>query len=362
MCQHVWCDRCPSLTDDYYNFQGYDPEDLPPTYPPRDDPPPGNSADSSRPLPLGPESPKAEAGTSSALSRFEFAELTERFDYAAAMDNINLGYSSDVNIPRGWQIQSSIIPTIKEYFDTKDEFDKSFEILAHNATHESGEQVWFGFKPEDIISSGALQLLDPQRNNLETPIHPLLQRDNWHNTPDEIYKFLEPALRLASCFLGEPLACQWWCTWRFGYREVDMQKTAMNGEPIQYITKAVENSDENSLELIEHLRKLGNITAPGEGRLLSIRWYGDPTVWEEEDEIGLRTCCGYTSARLLSRNPFPDGHQYLRVGISMHKDFYIAADRFMNTQNPDPDVILRFNFFFMVTLVHEVKISRIPRI
>ena len=357
MCEHVWCELCPKLSDDYYNFQGYDPEDLPPTFPPREHPSAAKSADTSRPLPLGPESPIAEAGTSSSLGRFEFTELTERLDYFAVMDNINLGYSSDVDIPRGWAIQSSEVPTVKRYFQTKEEFDKSFEVLAHNATNENGEKVWFGFKPEELLSSGAIQSLDPRKNDLEIPIHPLLQRDNWHNTPDEIYKFLEPALQLASCFLGEPLACQWWCTWRYGQREVDMQKTVMSGEPIQYITEAVQNTEGNCVELIEHLYDLGNLTAPGEGRLLSIRWYGDTTAWEQEEDISLRSSCGYTNCKLLSRNPFGEGHQYLRAGISMHNHFYITADRLMNTQNPDPDVVLRFNFFFMVTLVHEVKIS-----
>ena len=355
MCQHIWCKKCPSLSDDYYNFQDYDKEDLPPTFPPRDDPAPETSAHTSRSLPLGPESPEGEAGIPSAISTFEFGELTDRFDYAAGMDNVNLGYSSDVNVPPGWKMISSNMPTVTEYFDHKYKFDISLNIVRHNLTHKRGKQARFGFKPEELISSGALQTLGPLPNNLTIPIHPLLQRDNWHNTPDEIFKFLEPALRLASCFFREPLACQWWCTWRYGHREVDSQRVAMNGVPVQYISKAVENSEANCVEVIEHLHKLGTITAPGEGRLLSIRWYGDSFVWEEEEDIELRTACGYMAPRLLSRHPFSAGHQYLRVGISMHKNFYIAADRLMNTKNPDPDIILRFNLFFMVTLLHEVS-------
>ncbi|MCJ1286261.1 hypothetical protein MMC26_005606 [Xylographa opegraphella] len=275
----------------------------------------------------------------------------------------------DIHVLRGYQpfTTSDLKPAV--YYKNLDLFYK-LPQLPPSRVYE-GQQIHYGFNPEHLNATGALFKENTLPNNLNNPIHEILNINHWTNTEDSIYKTLEPALRLASMFLQQPVAFQWWCTVMFGERSLDLAAPGLSGLPAQRIKEHIPITNENSSILTEYLKFLGTHVVPEEGHIFTFR-FAEQNKLDDLATNALQKPCGdtyglsltildYKSTRAIGRSWLEHWfvakpkRKYNRVRVLMHGDFYITARKFRDTTNLDINHFLRFNFIFAATLLHEIS-------
>ena len=102
-----------------------------------------------------------------------------------------------------------------------------------------------GFDPEVLVKNHILWDDRVKPNNLKNPIHPILRQDRWKSVPPEMYRFLHPALRLASKFLTAASCSQFWTTLFAGRRETDLYASVAHGTGQQHIRHDVDASSDS---------------------------------------------------------------------------------------------------------------------
>ena len=96
------------------------------------------------------------------------------------------------------------------------------------------DHLW-GFDSATLTDHGIMTDPRVKPNNLENPIHPIFRQDRWKSTPPEFYRFLHPALRLASRLLTSASCSQYWITLFLGRREIDRAASVQLGVSKQRI-------------------------------------------------------------------------------------------------------------------------------
>ena len=211
LCSHARCSFCPNIpvpTRESPKPIEFPPRDTP--FSPRSDrasvsgsEQPASPPDISATIP---ESPEYDTPTWLPKGLIQIAEITSQ---AARIDVDRVTRDNpDVKVFRGYRGNTVAVVTPEIYYDAKQQFDAiPPQLRADFELHEEGP-VYFGFKPEDLVAKGALFKKGILPNNLNNPIHEIFHIDHWTNTEDSIYAVLEPALRLASMFLQQPVAFQ----------------------------------------------------------------------------------------------------------------------------------------------------------
>lgn len=200
-----------------------------------------------------------------------------------------------------------------------------------------------GFRPEELLWSGALDLKDCRPSNLTNKIHSLFGRNRFDDCPDYIYDQFIPALRLATLFLTKPSCFQFWVTVGLGKREFDEEGTRRCGYATERIEKNVPMTEENTDRLINYIKELDQSTLVHFGFKPALELHGSH-AWAVAQEI-----CDYYVEK--PRLPFTG---IRRHNVRLHGDFYIAAQRLAQLTHPDPAQQLRFQFFLAVVLLHEL--------
>ena len=200
-----------------------------------------------------------------------------------------------------------------------------------------------GFRPEELIWNGALELKDCRPSNLTNEIHSLFGRNRFDDCPDYIYDQFIPALRLATIFLTKPICFQFWVTVGLGKRKFDEEGTRRCGYATERIEKNVPMTEENTSQLISYIKEMDRSTLVHFGFKPALKLHGSH-AWAVAQEI-----CDYYVEK--PRKPFIG---IRRHNVRLHGDFYTAALRSAQLTHPDPAQQLRFQFFLAVVLLHEL--------
>ncbi|MCJ1399831.1 hypothetical protein MMC11_003034 [Xylographa trunciseda] len=274
----------------------------------------------------------------------------------------------DVKVLQGYRGASKVKLTPERYYELQQQFYSLPQVQADLGLHEGG-YIHYGFRPEDLLAKGALFKKGVLPNNLNNPIHEIFRIDHWTNTEDSIYKVLEPALRLASMYLQQPLAFQWWVTRMFAERSLDMAESKIQGRLIQRLKDQVPLTRKNTSIAMEYLKHLGSHVVPDEGHCFNFRFAEKERFQLVDPDCGECHGCTYLILAFGTKNKntispwidyrhvdarFPKG-KYNRVEVLIHSDYYIAARKFRDTKFLDINQYLRFNFLIAATLVHEVS-------
>ncbi|MCJ1383116.1 hypothetical protein MMC17_006229 [Xylographa soralifera] len=163
----------------------------------------GNGSTASPPQPSSPKRPRLPE-----VSEKNLEQLAEATSEAVRIDVDRVTRDNpDVNILQGYRAKTN--PNLKpeEYYQYLEDFYKLPHFPRSTGLYE-GRKLHFGFNPEHLDTTGALYKENALPNNLNNPIHAIFNINHWTNMEDSIYKVLEPALRLASMYLQQPVAFQ----------------------------------------------------------------------------------------------------------------------------------------------------------
>ncbi|KAL8959427.1 MAG: hypothetical protein Q9193_003707 [Seirophora villosa] len=247
--------------------------------------------------------------------------------------------SRNVEVPKGFQLGMAF--DIARYYHLRADFrrlDKRKRDLG--VIPQSTSYQKHGFRPEELLWYGAIDLKDCKGSNLTNEIHPLLRQDLFDDTPDHVYDQLIPGLRLATFFLSHPACMQFWITLAKGERRVDHEMSRRCGKTRHRISRNEPMTEENVTEVIQYMEKLGEAQAVHFTFIPGLAFEGDAAFGTA------RTVCDFQSE---------DSPRHMqRSNIRMHSDFYIIAKKLSTMVYPDPAQKLRFNFIFATLIVHEL--------
>ncbi|KAL8718990.1 MAG: hypothetical protein Q9225_003948 [Loekoesia sp. 1 TL-2023] len=254
-----------------------------------------------------------------------------------------LNTSRIVEVPKGYELGMAF--NVAKFYDLRSDFrrlDKRKRDLGIIPKSTRGQK--HGFRPEELLWYGAIDLKNCKPSNLTNEVHPLLSRDSFDDTPDHVYDQLVPGLQLATFFLSHPACMQFWVTLAKGERRVDHEMSRRCGKTRHRILRNVPMTKENVSEVIKYMRKLGKAKA--------VHFTFTPGLaFEGDAAFGIaRTVCDYQSEGSDSRQ-----HTDLQCSnVRLHSDFYIIAKKLSTMKYPDPAQKLRFNFIFAALIVHEM--------
>ena len=253
-----------------------------------------------------------------------------------------LSSSKRVQVPKGYELGMAY--DISNFYRQQSEarrFDKRKRDLGI-LPKRSGPHK-HGFRPEELLWYGAMELKDCKASNLDNEIHPLLARDRFDDTPDHIYDQFIPGLRLASQFLSHPSCMQFWVTLAKGERRVDRVMSERYRKTRHRISRDVPMTKENVDEVIGYMKDLGKAKA--------IHFTFAPGLaFQGSSAFGTaHTICNFQSDSEGRR----EGNVQC-CHVRLHSDFYIIAKKHSTMVYPDPAQKLRFNFIFAALIVHEM--------
>lgn len=257
------------------------------------------------------------------------------------MSSSNLEEVSEIEllryVPKGFPLQAAF---------TNAEYENALKLAKGSLPLSSGFQATessIGFCPVELMESYAIHRqkgASLKTSSLTNDIHPLFASDRFDECPEEIYLVLTPALRLASMFLTNPKASSYWLAMYHGEREICKDTSTKAGfeahrihNDIPYTSERFAEWEQWLLDAVKYVT-IGFDSIDPSSRIYGVMWW---------------PCAE-------SRQSLPLDPVYYRTGrIDLHTDFYTTAKRLsILGANADPDMILRFHFFFAVNIVHEV--------
>ncbi|KAI4156997.1 MAG: hypothetical protein L6R39_000860 [Caloplaca ligustica] len=253
--------------------------------------------------------------------------------------------SRNVEVPKGFQLGMAF--NMADFYNLRADFrrlDKRKRDLGVLPPSTSRQK--HGFRPEELLWYGAIDLKDCKDSGLTIEIHPLLRRDCFDDTPDHIYDQLIPGLRLATLFLSHPACMQFWVTLAKGERRVDHEMSRRCGKTRHRISRNVPMTKENTTEVIEYMKKLGKAKAIHFTFTAGLAFEGDAAFGTA------RTVCDFQSSEDSAEGR--RRHNLQCCNVRLHSDFYIIAKKLSTMVYPDPAQKLRFNFIFATLIVHEL--------
>ncbi|KAL8950798.1 MAG: hypothetical protein Q9222_003175 [Ikaeria aurantiellina] len=251
--------------------------------------------------------------------------------------------SRNIAVPRGYELGMAF--NLSEFYDLRSDFrrlDKRKRDLG--VIPPAIERQKHGFRPEELLWYGAIDLKDCKPSNLANDIHPLLDRDCFDDTPDHIYDQLVPGLRLATLFLSHPACMQFWVTLARGERRVDHEMSRRCGKTRHRISRNVEMTKENVKEVTKYMKDLGH------AKVIHFA-FTSGLLFEGNAAFGTaHTVCDFLSENSEGR----ENRSLQRAIVRLHSDFYIIAKKLSTMRYPDPAQKLRFNFILATLIVHEM--------
>lgn len=234
------------------------------------------------------------------------------------------------HVPKGFALQADL---------RGDEYAAG--MAAHRARVDQGKRSRYGFSPRQVLKTAIYPAKGSlcAQNTLSNRVHPMFAHDRFVHCPVDIYNVLAPALRLATHFLTDPTSSTYFLTLTFGEREVCEATSAFVGYQAHRIREDVPWSAELAKEFDKHVLEMVKYVEIGFDFI-------DPP----SRIYGLTMCPCDTRRRL----PLDD-RQRLFSRTDLHTDFYTTARRsFLLGNNVEPEMVMRFHFFFAVNIVHEV--------
>ena len=94
------------------------------------------------------------------------------------------------------------------------------EMSPNAATSENTARLKLGIKYKKLLMLVNQEVLGASSTLLKNPIHPIFQKRNWQNSAQDLWPQLQPALRLASRFIGEDEMLDFWFHLVWGRKEM----------------------------------------------------------------------------------------------------------------------------------------------
>ena len=94
------------------------------------------------------------------------------------------------------------------------------EVSTDAAIFDNAARIEKGIKYEKMLKLVSREHPDANSNLLENPIHTIFQKQNWQNPGQDVWPQLQPALRLASRFIGEEAMLGFWYHLIWGRQEM----------------------------------------------------------------------------------------------------------------------------------------------
>lgn len=310
------------------------PDDLAKT-PSNDDP--ASSAGNRTPDDVAPKAP------SPAPSDQVMDSLTQFLDTTLKIQEIATKTSRLVAVPQGFRLTLAAGPS--EFYKVKEELKRNLKRKrdAGIVSKASKQYPRHGYRPEEVLWNGALDLKNCRPSNLTTEIHPLLQHSRFDDTPDAIYNELETGLRLATMFLTQPICCQFWVTLACGERKTEEEYTMCHGTKCERIEKNVPMTKENTAQVIEYIKQLDNASM--------IHWNFKHNLMINNETMYGVTQWVCDNQYELTKGPI---NTVVRHHIRLHADFYTVAAKLSKLEHPDTAQKLRFSFFLATVICHEL--------
>lgn len=242
--------------------------------------------------------------------------------------------------PKGYKLLLETDP--RWFFGKRNEWRQHEKRKRSFGVPNWGQNRRYGFRPEELLWTGALDLDGVKPSDLDIEIHPLLSHDNFDDCPQEVYNQLMPACRLATMFLTKDVCMQYWVTLAKGTRENDIGKTISSGVRQERIREDVPLTAANVAEIRRYLMDLQQAENP-------IRFTFQPAMPLQNAYAASSSICDYNFKHRLH-----PGRQFRHALIFLHQDYYTTAVRLSQLQYPDEAQKLRFNFLLANTLVHEL--------
>ena len=260
------------------------------------------------------------------------AEMLERF---AVYGPLGLGM---IETPKGYPTPMQV--TFEEIEESVVRFQETMNVLHGTRNPQEGQDVRFGFEPEELVKKGAIDLPDwipPKQSScsLDNEVLSLFRKDNFDSNCHDVYGVLLPSLRLASLLMIHPIVSQYWHTLCFGQRDVDTSVPgAEDGRPARRI------------------RKPYHWTAKGEERIKQM-------INQLSDMIKFTFTAKMQGEKRYAEHAVLQASWPLRPAndskITFLEDTYTVAKKISDMgPHADPAQVLRFNFFFAIVLVHEI--------
>ncbi|KAF2093103.1 hypothetical protein NA57DRAFT_81783 [Rhizodiscina lignyota] len=294
---------------------------------------------------------KGMPGAEAAALAADMETLVEQFKNTD-LSNTSLLANPLIDIPKGFAMQLQLVCFSQDYGAVIAEMHKREGAIYHMGfMKKPGTQTQrkYGFDPTEMLKKHAISFppgYGLQSPTLDNEIHPLLQLDNFHGCPSDIYDQLKPGLRLATTLLLHRSTAHFWHTIAFGERTLDEAMTLTNGYRCFRLASTLPYSSENATRFVNLLNSLVST--------VHIHF----SLWPLPARSGL-----YAGMSMITDykrgdkyyNPFTMERELQRkCRICLHTDFYTTAARLAKLRNPDRSLVLRFNFFLAITVCHEL--------
>lgn len=291
------------------------------------------------------ESPLEQAGAgqpSSLLPSIEVDALTEMLGKTLKIQASAILQPRMVQVSKDYKLYSEVIPSsfYKARLVTK-RIEK--RRRDHGILSKSTQQRRHGFRPEELLWNGAIDLKDCRPSNLANAVHPLFCRDRFDDCPDAIYDQLIPGLQLATMFLTQPFCFQFWVTVANGERKMDADQSRRCGYQRERIEKNVPLTKANTSEVMDYINGLDKSELVHFTFQSKLKFQGG-NAWATAKGI-----CNYKIEQV--KGPMTN---IARHNVRLHADFLVAAQKLDKLVHVDVAQKLRFSFFLAVTIVHEM--------
>ena len=205
-----------------------------------------------------------------------------------------------------------------------------------------------GFKAEEVIKKGALHTADLNAPcTLNGDIHEVFEEKHWTDCPHQVYTILKPGLLLASKLVTTSQCLQHFQTVLKGNREYCYKTSFRMRKRCHRIRQDVPITSDSSEQLKNLIKSMaGTITF----QFLNAQIINSPDDESRYFATAIKVPCNHSSCSVSAGLRTSKLQSTI---ISMHPDFYIQAQKFRRLKYPDPAQMLRFQFFFAVTLMHE---------
>ena len=283
----------------------------------------------------------------------EMDDLITQLDQAK-LQTASVQASRMIQVSRGFKLNMQMTPTqfYEAYANSKRVEKRCRDMGVFKKGHYKQRH---GFRPEELLWNGALEKGNCLESNLNNEIHPFFNRNNFDDCPDQIYDALIPGFRLASIFLTQPAVMHYWVTCFDGVRTRDQNY----GQLAWRIRDRPATDLRRANAAIDHLRELAN-------RKLVHYTFTEQVLMEPQrpvrdlfpQPVALKGHGAYATTQNVCNCAFEtialSGILLSKYHISIHRDFYVAAEkmRLMKYSNPAQD--LRLWFHLAVVLVHEL--------
>jgi hypothetical protein len=190
-----------------------------------------------------------------------------------------------------------------------------------------------GFRPEDLLDSGALGSPNCEPSNLEkiTQIHPLFRIENFNDCTEEMYKVMTPALQLASLFLTTPACLLFQSTILFGQGQSDAFLSFEKGGNCERIKEACQVTQERYKTIQQYYTELA-----------------------DHVQFQFSTTLQPQSWACTSKTPRTPEVTIVDHVIQLCEDHYTVLAKLSQTRYPDQAARLRFYFLLASHLCHEL--------